>query len=60
MQIVCLVTTQSFKEGVWTPETRVSGLVHKPPLQFLTQNLSKKVQHIHKSLWYFIKRGMSG
>ena len=43
MQNVCLVTTQSFKEGVWTQETQVNGLVHKPHLQFLTQNLSKKV-----------------
>ena len=29
--------------------------MYKPHLQFLTQNLSKKVRLIHESLWYFQK-----
>ena len=32
-----------------------NGLVYKPHPQFLTQNLSKKVRLIHKSLWYVLK-----
>ena len=45
MQNVCLVTMQE----VWTPEAN-NGLLYKPHLQFLAQNLNKKVWLIDKSL----------
>ena len=45
MQNVCLVTMQE----VWTPEAN-NGLLYKPHLQFLAQNLIKKVWLINKSL----------
>ena len=46
MENVCLVTMWE----VWILETN-NGLVYKPHLQFLAQNLSKKVWLVHKSLW---------
>ena len=45
MQNVCLVTMQE----VWTPEAN-NGLLYKPHLQFLAQNLIKNVWLINKSL----------
>ena len=30
-----------------------NGLVYKPHLRFLAQNLSEKVRLIHECLWYF-------
>ena len=45
MQNVCLVTMRE----VWTPEANIA-LLYKPHLQFLAQNLNKKVWLINKSL----------
>ena len=50
MQNVFLVTMSK----VWTLMTN-DDLVYKPHLRFLAQNLSKKVQLIHKPLQYLQK-----
>ena len=53
MQNVCLVNMWE----VWTVETN-NGLVYRPHPQFLAQNLSKKVQLIHKCYSLFSSRSL--